>query len=99
MDSNQFLVGLLGSVGRLELDRRHVVEIAVQPFVVVPVDPPEGGELDVLDGAPGALPGTSDEFGLVEGVDRLGEGVIERVADGPDRRHRSDFGQTFVIAN
>jgi hypothetical protein len=37
------LVGLLGSVGRLELFGRHVVEIAVEPLVVVPVDPAERG--------------------------------------------------------
>ena len=76
MDSNQLLVGLLGSVGRLELGRRHVVEVAVQPLVVVPVDPAEGGELHVLDRLPGSLCGSPDELGLVEGVDRLGEGVV-----------------------
>jgi hypothetical protein len=99
MNSNQLLVGLLGSAGRLELDRRPVVEIAVQPFVVAPVDPPEDGELNVLDGVPGALPGASDELGLGEGVDRLGEGVIERVPDGPDRRHHADVGQAFAGAD
>lgn len=53
MDSNQLLVGPLGSVGRLELDGRHVVEIAVQPFVVVSVNPPERCEFHVLDGRTG----------------------------------------------
>ena len=69
MDSNQLLVGLLGSVGRLELDGRHVVEIAVQTLVVMPVDPPERGELHVLDGPPWPLGGPPDELGLVERVD------------------------------
>ena len=55
MDSNQLLVGLLGSVGRLELRRRHVVEIAVQPVGVVPVHPAERGQFDVLDALPGSL--------------------------------------------
>ena len=75
MDSNQLLVGLLGSVGRLELHRRHVVEVAVQPVVVVPVDPTEGGELHVVDGSPRPLARPADELGLVEGVDRLGQRV------------------------
>ena len=61
MDSNQLLVGLLGSVGRLELDGRHVVEIAVQTRVVVPVDPPEGGKFHVLDRLPWPLGGPPDE--------------------------------------
>jgi hypothetical protein len=69
LDSNQFPVGLLGSVSRLELDGRHVVEVAVQPLGVVPVDPPEGGELHVLNGLPWSLCGSPDELGLVGGVD------------------------------
>ena len=84
MDSNQGLVGLLGSVGGLELGGRHVVEVAVEAFGVVPVDPPERGELDVLDGLPGALRGTADQLGLVEPVDGLGERVVERVPDAAD---------------
>ena len=61
MDSNQLLVGLLGSVGRLELDGRHVTEMTVQPFGVVPVDRRECGELHILNGPPRPLSGPPDE--------------------------------------
>ena len=41
-----------------------------------PVHPAEGGELDVVDGAPGSLSGASDQLGLVERVDGLGQGIV-----------------------
>lgn len=54
----------------------------MQPLVVVPVDPPEGGEFDVVDGAPRPRWCWSvDEFGLGVDVDGLGEGVIEGLFD------------------
>ena len=41
---------------------------------VVPVDPSEGGQLDVFDGLPRSAPGRSvDQFGLVVAVNRLGQ--------------------------
>ena len=43
---------------------------------VVPVHPVEGGEFDVVDGPPRSVAGTSDQFGLVERVDGLGQGVV-----------------------
>ena len=53
-DFDQGLVAPLCSVElRLELDRRDVAEVAVQPLGVVPVDPAQGRQLDVLDGSPG----------------------------------------------
>ena len=36
---------------------------------------PHRGEFDVVDAAPWALGGAADQFGLVEAVDGLGEGV------------------------
>ena len=67
MDLDQGLVAPLGSVERLlELCRRPVVEVAVQALVVVPVDPAEGGELEVLDALPRSRAGRSaDQLGLV----------------------------------
>lgn len=93
-------MALLRSVERpLELDGRQVAEVAVQPLVVVPVDPAEGRELDVLDSAPrpGAR-GSADQLGLVVPVDGLGQGVVIRVADCPDRRCGADLGQAFAVA-
>ena len=50
MVSNRVAVGLLGSVERcFELGGRDVTEVAVQPGVVVPVHPSQGGQFDVFD--------------------------------------------------
>lgn len=62
-------------VGLLILDGWHIVEVAVKPVGVVPVHPAEGGEFDVVDGAPRSLVGSSDQFGLVQPVDRLRQSV------------------------
>ena len=43
---------------------------------VLPVDPAEGGEFDVVDGPPRPVAGTADQFGFVERVDGLGQGVV-----------------------
>jgi hypothetical protein len=45
-------------VGLFELDRREVAERAVEPAVVVPVDPSGGGVLDVSEAFVG--PGVED---------------------------------------
>ena len=71
MDSDQGLVGPFCGVERLlELCLWDVVEVAVQAVVVVPVDPAEGGELDVVKGRPGRslAGGTAEQFGLVVAV-------------------------------
>src|SRR5690606_25355963 len=39
----------------------------------------------------------ADQFGLVEADDRLGHGVIEAVASGSDRGHRSVLGEPFGV--
>src|SRR5487761_1625387 len=79
--------GLPGPVPGLELRWRQVVAGAVEAPGVVPVDPPESGQLDVVDAPPGAL--AADQLGLVKAVDRLGQGVVTRVALGAHRIHRS----------
>ena len=73
-------------VGGLELGGWEVAAVLVEAAVVEPVDPLGGGDLDVVDALPG--PSRLDQLGLVEAVDRLGEGVVERVADGTRRRRR-----------
>jgi hypothetical protein len=45
----------------------NVVAGGVQPAVVVPVDPFQGGELDVVEAAPGPL--SADELGFVQAVE------------------------------
>ena len=66
-------------------------------------------ELDVVDVAPGALP--ADEFVLERPDGGLGQGVVQGIADGPDRgvdafveeslgeRHRGVLGAGVVVGN
>lgn len=65
----------------------------MQPAVVVPVDPFEGGDLDLV----GRLPGSAgfDQFGLVEADGGLGQGVVVGVADAADRRVDTSGGEAF----
>jgi len=65
------------------LDWWEVVDAAVEPHFVEPVDPAEGGELEVVDPAPGTF--VADAFGLVQPDVGLGERVIGR----SPRRFRS----------
>jgi hypothetical protein len=55
----------------------------IEPRVVESVDVLEGGELDLLGGAPGAA--GLDELGLGQADHALGEGVVVGLADGSDR--------------
>ena len=48
--------------------------VVVDAPVVEPVDPFQGGELEVAEAPPGAA--VADEFGLVEPDDRLGQRVV-----------------------
>jgi hypothetical protein len=48
----------------LELDWWDVADGAVQPGLVEPVHPAQGGELEVVDASPG--PFVADALGLVE---------------------------------
>ena len=100
MDSDVLMVvGLVSIEDLLELHRWDVAEVAVQALGVVPVDPAEGGELDVLDGLPWRRAGrAADQISLVVAVDGLGQGVVVGVRDGPDRGGRADLGEAFAVA-
>ena len=67
------VVELLGGFGG------EVVEVFVRAFGVEPQHPLRGGDLDVVDVAPGALP--TDEFILKRPDGGLGQGVVECIAD------------------
>ena len=57
----------------------------MQPGVVVPTHPAEGGLLEVVVGLPVPAAGRPvDQLGLVQAVDRLGQGAIKAVPDGAD---------------
>lgn len=77
----------------LVLRGRQVAAVLVQPAVVEPVDPFEGGDFDLVNGPRGAL--GLDQFGLVEAVDRFGEGVVVAVAGGADRGIDTGVDESF----
>lgn len=72
----------------LNLERGAHVELAVEPLVVPRSEVLERREFDLLDGSPGSA--QVDQLGRVEAVDGRGEGVVERVADGPGRGFRAE---------
>ena len=97
LDSNR-LVGLrLVSVGGLVLGWWDVVEGAV-PDGVEPGHPAESGELDVVNGLPGPLPGSADQLRFVQRVHGFGQSVVVRIADRSDRGDRADLGEPFAVA-
>ncbi len=73
LESGSVAGDLLSVVGSFELSRRDVTDGFEESAMVEPVDPLEGGVLDVVDALPRTTP--ADELGLVEPDDRLGERV------------------------
>jgi hypothetical protein len=65
--------------------------------VVVPVDVLGHGDLEVVDVLPWPL--VADKFGLEQRVERLGEGVVIRIALGPDGGHRVGLFQAPGIGD
>ena len=76
---------------------RDHADAGVQAAVVVPVDPPRGGVLDIADGAVGPLVKHlgADALGLAEAVDALHQRVVIGIADAADRRRDTLQGQVF----
>ena len=70
---------------------------AVEAAVVPPVDPFQGGQLDLFDAAPGPTP--FDQFGLEQPVDGLGEGVIKAVPAAADRAGDAELGEPVGVAH
>ena len=64
-----------------ELSGGHHAQFALEPALVEPVEVLQGGVLHVLEPAPGTV--FVDQLGLVETVERFGQGIdapIERQA-------------------
>lgn len=85
--------GVLTVVGVFEFGGWDVAAGLEQVAVVEPVDPFQGGDLDLLDRAPRAL--GFDQFGLEQADDGLSESVVVGVADGTDRRCGAGLGEAF----
>lgn len=65
--------------------------------MVEPIDPFQRGELDLFEISPGPVP--ADDLGLVETVDRLGQGVVVRVSDAANRALDAGLSQPLGVAN
>jgi hypothetical protein len=78
---------VLTVVDLLEFGGGEVCAGGVQPAVVVPVDPFEGGDLDVVEDPPGAL--AADQLGLEQADLGFGERVVAPIAVKPPRREAS----------
>jgi hypothetical protein len=63
----------------LDFGRGAVAEFGVQALVVPPPHPFQRREFDLLDCSPGSA--AADQFGFVDPVDRLSEGIVITVAD------------------
>jgi hypothetical protein len=90
--------GGLSVVGLLVLLGGEVVQAAVEPVVVVPVDVVHGDGLDVSECPEWTVAERgvwSDGFVLVQADHRLGDGVVVGVADRPDRGGKPFQGEGF----
>jgi hypothetical protein len=88
---------LLFIVHGLELGRGDVPDRIEEPSVVEPVDPFEGGEFYFLEALPRAI--GPDHFCLKEPKDRLGQGVVVRIANTSHRRFDAGFGNSLRVAD
>lgn len=86
-----------GVVAFLCLGRWNVAEGLQQPAIVEPVDLGQRRELDGFEASPRPTP--VNDLGLVEPVDRLGEGVVIAVADTADGWLDARFRQPLGVAN
>ena len=87
----------LAIVRRFGLGRRPVPDRLEDATVIEPVHPIERGELHRLQASPRAA--GSNHLGLVQPGDGLGQGVIVRIANAPDRLLDAGLGQAFGVAD
>src|SRR5271156_4479678 len=88
---------LLRVVAFLIFFRVNVLAGGVQALGVIPVNPFQGREHDVLGPAPRPFP--LDELFLVKAVQRLGRRIIIRIALPPDCPDRADLAEPLGIAD
>ena len=88
--------GTCGCPWRLELGRRDVAAGAVEAARVPEVDPGRSGQLESVKRA--LRPLASDELGLAETVDGLGQGVVIGIVAGADRGDGTRVGESLGVA-
>src|SRR5664280_3250246 len=84
-------------VALLELCRRDISAGGMEPALVPPGNPDGSCEFDLVGCPPSAM--ASDQLGLVEAVDRLGESVVVAVTFGSHGVHDAGFRQPFGVSN
>ena len=87
---------MLAIIHQFELRQRNVANRFKQP-AVEPIDPFESGVLDPIEISPGTA--ALNDLGLEQSDDRLGEGVVVRVADAADRRLDAGLLQALSVTN
>src|SRR5664280_24982 len=81
----------------LELNGRDKADLAVKAAVIEPVDVLGDRDLQVVDGPPRAF--VADEFGLEQAVERLGHGVVIRVALAANGGASAGFKKALGVAD
>ncbi len=99
MVSNRQFDAPFGMVDVFVFGGRDVSCVPVDPLCVVPVDPSQGREFDVLDGVPRPLVGSVDQLSLVQAVHAFSERVIEGVSNRSDRRDGTDLVESFRVTD
>ena len=61
----------------LNFGRCAVAQRGMDPYVIEPIDPTQGGQFKIISAFPGSFP--VDELGLVQAVHGLGESVVVRL--------------------
>src|SRR5206468_9548849 len=84
-------------VDRFVLGWGQVAAGGVQPSVVEPVEVLQGGQLEVVDAAPG--PVAADQLCLVQAVERLSEGVVVGISFAANGRDRASVAEAFGVAD
>ena len=84
-------------IRRFDLCRWSVPDDLEEALMVEPVDPFKGCELHRLQTSPG--PSRANHLRLVQLDDRLGQGVVIRIANAPHRLLVAGLGQAFGVAD
>lgn len=80
----------------MHVSQRPVSECRMQPLGVVPANPPGGLGHDLNLSRP-LLP--VDQLRLVDRIERLGHGIIVRIALGTHRSDRVGLGQRLPVSD
>ncbi len=89
------------SIERLfELCGRDISNEPVEAFLVMPMNPAEGRQLQLFNGFPGSwVVWSSNEFRLLIAIHGFSQSVVKTVANGPNGGNGTDLREALPIAN